>query len=40
MGLAGRQMVMERHSPERMVSELKAVYTRLLEQASLKPETA
>jgi len=40
MGLAGRQMVMERHSSDRMVSELKGVYTKLLEQASLSPELA
>jgi len=31
MGLAGRQMAMERHSPERMVSKLKDLYARLLE---------
>lgn len=40
MGLAGRQMVMERHSSDRMVSELKDVYGRLLERASLKAESA
>jgi glycosyltransferase involved in cell wall biosynthesis len=38
MGLAGRQMVMERHSSDRMVSELKDVYNRLLERPSLKAE--
>ena len=40
MGFAGRQMVMERYSSIRMVSELKAVYGRLLERASLKAEPA
>jgi glycosyltransferase involved in cell wall biosynthesis len=40
MGLAGRQLVMERHGSDRMVTEVKAVYTALLEQARLKPEPA
>lgn len=40
MGLAGRQMVMERYSSNRMVGELKAVYSRLVERASLKAEPA
>jgi glycosyltransferase involved in cell wall biosynthesis len=40
MGLAGRQMVMERHSADRMVSELKDIYGRLLERASPKAEPA
>jgi glycosyltransferase involved in cell wall biosynthesis len=40
MGLAGRQMVIERHSSDRMVSELKDIYGRLLERASLKAEPA
>jgi glycosyltransferase involved in cell wall biosynthesis len=40
MGLAGRQIVMERHSSDRMVSELKEVYGKLLERASLKAEPA
>ena len=40
MGFAGRQMVMERYSSNRMVSELKAVYSRLLERASFKAEPA
>lgn len=40
MGLAGRQMVMERHSADRMVSELKDIYGRLLERAKLKVEPA
>ena len=38
MGLAGRQMVLERHSPERMVGEIKSVYTRLLEGVDLEPQ--
>lgn len=40
MGLAGREMVMEKHSADRMVRELKDVYVRLLERASLKADTA
>jgi glycosyltransferase involved in cell wall biosynthesis len=40
MGLAGRQIVMERHSSERMVRELKDVYRTLLERASLKAQPA
>jgi glycosyltransferase involved in cell wall biosynthesis len=40
MGIAGRQMVMEKHSADRMVRELKDVYLRLVERASLKAETA
>jgi glycosyltransferase involved in cell wall biosynthesis len=40
MGIAGRQMVMERHSSDRMVRELKGVYRMLLERASLKAEPA
>jgi glycosyltransferase involved in cell wall biosynthesis len=40
MGLVGRQMVMEKHGADRMVRELKDVYGRLLEQASLKAQTA
>ncbi len=40
MGLAGRQMVMDRYGSERMVSELKQVYARLLERATLKAEPA
>lgn len=40
MGLAGRQMVMERHSSDRMVSELKVIYGKLLERAKLKAEPA
>ena len=40
MGLAGRAMVMEKHSADRMVRELKDVYVRLLERAGLKVETA
>jgi hypothetical protein len=40
MGLAGRQMVMEQHSADRMVSELKDIYGRLLERASPKAEPA
>jgi glycosyltransferase involved in cell wall biosynthesis len=40
MGLAGRQMVLERHGSDRMVSELKGVYLRLLERASVSPEPA
>ena len=36
MGLAGRQMVIERHSSDRMVNELKHVYGTLLERARLK----
>jgi glycosyltransferase involved in cell wall biosynthesis len=40
MGIAGRQMVMERHSSDRMVRELKGVYGMLLERASLKAEPA
>jgi glycosyltransferase involved in cell wall biosynthesis len=40
MGLAGRHMVMERHSSDRMVRELKDIYRRLLERASLKAEPA
>jgi hypothetical protein len=31
---------MERHSADRMVSELKNIYDRLLERASLKAEPA
>lgn len=38
MGLAGRQMVLDRHSPERMVSEIKSVYARLLKGGKLNPE--
>jgi glycosyltransferase involved in cell wall biosynthesis len=40
MGLAGRQMVLERHGSDRMVSELKGIYLRLLERASVSPEPA
>jgi glycosyltransferase involved in cell wall biosynthesis len=40
MGLAGRQMVMERHSSDRMVSELKHIYGTLLKRADLKAEPA
>ena len=40
MGVAGQQMALERHDPERMVAELKVIYARLLERASLKPEPA
>jgi glycosyltransferase involved in cell wall biosynthesis len=40
MGLAGRQIVMERHSSDRMVTELKEVYGKLLERAGLKAEPA
>jgi glycosyltransferase involved in cell wall biosynthesis len=40
MGLAGRDMVIEKHSADRMVRELKDVYVRLLDRASLKVETA
>ena len=40
MGLAGRQMVMERHSSDRMVRELKDIYGKLLERASLEVEPA
>lgn len=38
MGIAGRQIVMERHASDRMVAELKDVYGRLLERATLKAE--
>jgi hypothetical protein len=38
MGLAGQQIVMEQHSSNRIVSELKDIYGRLLELASLKTQ--
>jgi len=40
MGIAGRQMVMEKHGSDRMVSDLKDVYSRLLERARLNAEPA
>lgn len=40
MGLAGRQLVMEKHGAERMVKELKDVYGMLLERADLKAQPA
>jgi glycosyltransferase involved in cell wall biosynthesis len=40
MGIAGRRMVMENHSADRMVRELKDVYLRLVERAGRKAETA
>jgi glycosyltransferase involved in cell wall biosynthesis len=40
MGLAGQQMVMERHSAERMVRELKEIYTGLLDGASPNAQPA
>lgn len=40
MGLAGRQIVLEKHGSERMVRELKGLYARLLEHAGLKPVLA
>jgi glycosyltransferase involved in cell wall biosynthesis len=39
MGIAGRRMVMENHSADRMVRELKDVYLRLVERAGRKAET-
>jgi glycosyltransferase involved in cell wall biosynthesis len=38
MGVAGRRMVLERYGADRMVSELKHIYTALLEHAPLKVE--
>jgi glycosyltransferase involved in cell wall biosynthesis len=40
MGASGRRMVLDRYGSSRMVSELKLVYSRLLERARLKVETA
>jgi glycosyltransferase involved in cell wall biosynthesis len=40
MGTSGRQKVLERYGADRMVSELKVVYSKLLEGTHLKPETA
>ena len=40
MGLAGRQMVMERHGSARMVAELKTIYRSLLDCGRLNVEPA
>lgn len=38
MGVAGRELVLKKHSADRMVKELKEIYSRLLENAALKLE--
>jgi glycosyltransferase involved in cell wall biosynthesis len=38
MGAAGRRMVLERYGADRMVSELKQIYSTLLERKTLKVE--